>query len=76
MLKIVFDDYLLGKIILNNCIVMVFMMWSCVINNIFNEFMVEYYGQCVGVGFIIMEGIVFLFNGFGYVCIFGIYSDE
>ena len=71
-----FETYNLGKIKLNNRIVMAPMTRSRAINNIPNELMATYYGQRASAGLIITEGVSPSPNGLGYARIPGIFSQE
>jgi N-ethylmaleimide reductase len=67
--------YKLGKIELNNRIVMAPMTRSRAIGNIPNELMAEYYEQRASAGLIITEGTSPSPNGLGYSRIPGIFND-
>jgi N-ethylmaleimide reductase len=71
-----FSPYHLGKIELQNRMVMSPMTRSRAINNIPNELMAEYYGQRSGAGLIVTEGTSPSPNGLGYSRIPGIFSSE
>ncbi|HPT11605.1 MAG TPA: alkene reductase [Bacteroidales bacterium] len=71
-----FTSYHMGRIALNNRIVMSPMTRSRAINNIPNDLMAEYYGQRSGAGLIITEGTSPSPNGLGYCRIPGIFSPE
>lgn len=62
--------------LLVNCVVMVLMICMCILENIFSELIVFYYGQCVLVGLIIIEGFFVFDEGCGYLYMFGFYIDE
>lgn len=71
-----FNPMIMGKIELENHIVMAPMTRCRAINNIPNDLMAEYYSQRAGAGLIITEGTAPSPNGLGYARIPGIYSDE
>jgi len=71
-----FESYQLGKIKLNNRIVMAPMTRSRAINNIPNDLMAKYYEQRATAGLIITEGTSPSPNGLGYARIPGIFSQE
>lgn len=70
-----FTPTTLGKLPLNNHIVMAPLTRSRATNNVPNELMVEYYRQRATAGLIITEGTSPSPNGLGYARIPGIYSD-
>lgn len=69
------EKFKLGKVELDNRIVMAPMTRSRAIDNTPNELMVEYYRQRAGAGLIITEGTSPSPNGLGYPRIPGAYSD-
>jgi N-ethylmaleimide reductase len=71
-----FSPYKMGKIELQNRIVMSPMTRSRAIGNLPNKLMAAYYGQRAGAGLIITEGVSPSANGLGYARIPGIYSPE
>lgn len=71
-----FESYRLGKIELQNRVVMAPMTRSRAIGNIPNELMAEYYRQRANAGLIITEGVAPSANGLGYPRIPGLYSTE
>ena len=71
-----FSTYTLGKITLQNRIVMAPMTRSRAIGNIPNELIAEYYGQRASAGLLITEGTSPSPNGLGYSRIPGIFSAE
>ncbi|WP_190810491.1 alkene reductase [Flagellimonas sp. S3867] len=71
-----FDTYQVGKLNLNNRIVMAPLTRSRAINNIPNALMAKYYQQRASAGLIISEGTSPSPNGIGYPRIPGAYSNE
>jgi len=71
-----FEPYKLGKITLQNRVVMAPLTRSRAIGNIPNEVAIEYYAQRASAGLIITEGTSPSPNGVGYARIPGIYSTE
>src|SRR5690554_3695787 len=72
----IFEKYTLGKIELNNRIVMAPMTRCRAVGNLPNDLMVEYYGQRASAGLIISEGTAPSINGLGYARMPGIFSDS
>jgi N-ethylmaleimide reductase len=70
------SPYKLGRIELQNRVVMSPMTRSRAIENVPNQLMAEYYKQRASAGLIITEGTSPSPNGLGYCRIPGIYSDE
>ncbi|HUX92362.1 MAG TPA: alkene reductase [Ignavibacteriaceae bacterium] len=75
MQKLLFSEYKLGRITLNNRIVMAPMTRSRAINNIPNEIMVEYYKLRADAGLLLTEGTSPSPNGLGYARIPGLFND-
>ncbi|MEM1137041.1 MAG: alkene reductase [Bacteroidota bacterium] len=71
-----FSEYQLGKLTLQNRIVMAPMTRSRAIENIPSDLMATYYGQRAGAGLIITEGTAPSPNGLGYPRIPGAFSEE
>lgn len=71
-----FDPTQLGKIQLQNKLVMAPLTRSRAIGNVPNDLMAEYYSQRASAGLIITEGTSPSPNGLGYARIPGIYSQE
>jgi N-ethylmaleimide reductase len=72
---ILLTSYRLGRIELNNRVVMSPMTRSRAIGNVPNELMARYYGQRSGAGLIITEGTSPSPNGLGYARIPGLFSN-
>ncbi|MEL6251154.1 MAG: alkene reductase [Bacteroidota bacterium] len=70
-----FSQYTLGKLELENRVVMAPLTRSRAINNIPNALMAEYYGQRSSGGLLITEGTAPSANGLGYARIPGVYSE-
>jgi len=70
-----FTSFRLGKLELQNRVVMAPMTRSRATGNIPNDLMAEHYGQRANAGLIITEGTAPTANGLGYPRIPGIYSD-
>lgn len=70
----IFSQYTLGKLELNNRMVMAPMTRSRAIDNVPNKLMVEYYLLRAPAGLIITEGVAPSANGLGYPRIPGIYN--
>jgi N-ethylmaleimide reductase len=70
-----FTPYNLGKITLQNRIVMAPMTRSRAIGNVSNELIAAYYTQRSGAGLIVTEGVAPSPNGLGYARIPGIFSE-
>jgi len=73
-MSILFTKYVLGKLELQNRLVMSPMTRNRAIDNIPNELMAEYYAQRATAGLIITEGTSPSPNGLGYPRISGIFS--
>jgi len=71
-----FSPHQIGKLALNNRIVMAPMTRSRAINNVPNSLMATYYGQRAEAGLIVTEGVSPSPNGLGYARIPGIFSKE
>jgi N-ethylmaleimide reductase len=71
-----FSEFKLGRITLNNRVVMSPMTRSRAINNIPNDIMAEYYKQRASAGLLITEGVSPSPNGLGYARIPGIFNHE
>lgn len=71
-----FSRYTLGKIELNNRVVMSPMTRCRAPGNLANTLMAEYYSQRAGAGLIITEGISPSLDGLGYARIPGLFSPE
>lgn len=72
----IFKPYTLGKLTLNNRLVMAPMTRSRAIHNLPNALMVEYYRQRARAGLIITEGVSPSPNGLGYARIPGIFTSD
>ncbi len=70
-----FSKYTLGKIVLNNRIVMAPMTRCRAIDNIPNDLIAAYYKQRAGAGLIITEGTSPSPNGLGYARIPGLFNE-
>lgn len=75
-MSLLFSPAKLGKLTLQNHLVMSPMTRNRAIGNIPNELMAEYYGQRATAGLIITEGVSPSPNGLGYPRIPGIFSAE
>lgn len=73
---LLFSEYKLGNITLQNRIVMAPMTRSRAIGNIPNALMANYYGARATAGLIITEGVATSPNALGYARIPGLYSAE
>lgn len=71
-----FSPYTLGKLELNNRIVMAPMTRSRAIGNLPNDLVVKYYSERASAGLIITEGTSPSPNGLGYVRIPGLFNAE
>ncbi|WP_216639031.1 alkene reductase [Flammeovirga sp. SJP92] len=71
-----FSSYSLGKISLNNRVVMAPMTRCRAVDNIPTDLMATYYAQRASAGLIITEGVAPSKNGLGYARIPGVYSSE
>ena len=76
MSKQLFSPYTLGKLTLQNRVVMAPMTRSRAIGNVPNVLMAKYYGQRKGAGLLITEGTAPSPNALGYPRIPGAYSAE
>ncbi|HUX60581.1 MAG TPA: alkene reductase [Ignavibacteriaceae bacterium] len=76
MQKLLFSEYKLGRMTLNNRVVMAPMTRSRAVNNIPNELMVEYYGLRTNAGLLLTEGTSPSPNGLGYARIPGLFNDH
>lgn len=76
MSDILYANYKLGSVTLNNRIVMAPMTRCRAINNVPNDLMAEYYRQRSGAGLIITEGTSPSPNGLGYARIPGLFNAE
>ncbi len=70
-----FEQYKLGKLTLNNRVVMAPLTRSRATDNVPNEIMVKYYSQRATAGLIITEGTSPSPNGLGYARIPGLYNE-
>jgi N-ethylmaleimide reductase len=75
-MSLLFSKATLGKLTLQNHIVMAPLTRSRATGNVPNDLMAEYYAQRAGVGLIITEGTSPSPNGLGYGRIPGIFSNE
>ena len=75
-MSLLYSKAILGKLALQNHIVMAPLTRSRATGNIPNDLMAEYYAQRAGVGLIITEGTSPSPNGLGYARIPGIFSNE
>ena len=75
MKDILFSEYQMGRITLNNRVVMAPMTRCRAIDNIPNDLMVSYYSQRSGAGLIITEGVAPSPNGLGYARIPGLFNE-
>jgi N-ethylmaleimide reductase len=75
-MSLLFSKATLGKLALQNHIVMAPLTRSRATGNVPNDLMAEYYAQRAGVGLIITEGTSPSPNGLGYGRIPGIFSNE
>lgn len=73
---LLYSEYQLGNIILQNRIVMSPMTRSRAIDNVPNHLMETYYRERAGAGLIITEGVAPSPNGVGYPRIPGLYNQE
>lgn len=71
-----FSNYNLGKLKLENRIVMAPMTRSRAINNVPNDLIAEFYAQRASAGLLITEGTSPSPNGLGYARIPGIFNEE
>ena len=76
MSKLLFTPYTLGKLTLQNRVVMAPMTRSRAVDNLPNVMMAKYYGQRKGAGLLITEGTAPSPNALGYPRIPGAYSAE
>lgn len=75
-MSIVFEPTRLGRLELQNHLVMAPLTRSRALGNVPNALMAEYYGQRASVGLIISEGVSPSPNGLGYARIPGLFSVE
>jgi N-ethylmaleimide reductase len=75
-MSLLYSKATLGKLALQNHIVMAPLTRSRATGNVPNDLMAEYYAQRAGVGLIVTEGTAPSPNGLGYARIPGIFSNE